>query len=220
MKPRPATLIRAACALLLPAACTPLAQRAANGDADAQFRYGRQLLLQKKAPGDAARAIIWLEHAASQRHPNATAALGLCHERGLGTAPNRDQARHWYSQAADLGHVGAAFALSDMALKDGDAAQAARCLEPLCTRRHLPAELHLAVLFMSKKSPHYAPEKAIRYLRYAAMDGSAEAAHMLSRCYAQGLGVPKNAALARGWEENAREAPIKSTASFFRKAVK
>lgn len=196
--------LEAVCALLLAAACNPLAKQAAAGDADAQFRYGRTLL-QKDKRAHAKNALSYFRAAAEQGHPAATAAVAFCHEKGLGTPRNRHLARSWYGKAERLGHVGSTFALAALELQDGNAAGAIRCLEPLCELHCLQAELSIAFLYMSSKSPCFNPEKGVRYLRYAAMDGSTGAAELMAVCYEKGLGVPRNEKLAQGWRRIARE---------------
>lgn len=193
-----------ACTLLFTAACTPLAKQAASGDADAQFRYGRALL-RKDKKAHANIALSYFCAAAGQGHPTATAAVAFCHEKGLGTPRNRRLARLWYGKAERLGHPESTFALAAMDMQDGNAAGAIRRLEPLCELHCLQAELYLAFLYMGGESPCFNPEKGVRYLRYAAMDGSTEAAGMMAVCYEKGLGVPRNEKLAQGWRSIARE---------------
>lgn len=190
--------IGAACSLLLMAACSSLPKRAAAGDADAQFRYGRKLLRTDKT-AHAKDAFLYFLTAAEQEHSTATAAVALCYEKGWGTPRNRHLARRWYAMAERLGHVESTLALAAMDLQDGDTASMTRRLDPLCEWHFLPAELYLALLYMSNKSPHFNPEKGVRYLRYAALDGSKEAAEMMATCYEQGIGVPRCETLARGW---------------------
>jgi stage V sporulation protein D (sporulation-specific penicillin-binding protein) len=60
--------------------------------------------------------------------------------------------------------------------------------------------------------------EGIRYLRYAAMQGNAEACLMLSTCYATGKGVPKNDELMMGWLVNAAEAGNETAANLLRQA--
>lgn len=41
--------------------------------------------------------------------------------------------------------------------------------------------------------------EAQRYLRFAAMNGDAEACLLMGYCYAKGIGVPKNTTLMNSW---------------------
>jgi len=195
--------IGALCVLLLTAACTPLSKQAAAGDADAQFRYGQTLL--RKGKAHAQQALSYFRAAAEQGHPTATAAVAYCHEKGWGTPHNRQLARLWYGKAERLGHVGSIFGLAYLELQEGNGAAAARRLEPLGELRCLPAELVLAAIHLSKDFSCYNLKKSVRYLRYAAMDGSAEAAEMMAHCYEQGMGVPRNEKLAQGWRDIAEK---------------
>lgn len=192
-------------ALLFPAACTSLPQRAACGDADAQFRHGRHLLLGRGAVKDAAAACSLFKSAAEQGHPTAMAALALCYERGWGVTRDRELARTWYEKAERAGHADSSFALASMDMQDGRVQSSVRRLDALSERHNLRATLILSLFYMDEDSPLYAPEKGVRYLRYAAMDGSAEAAFRMSVCYEKGIGVSRHNALAQGWLAIARE---------------
>lgn len=148
-----------------------LARKAQDGDRDACYEYGHRLLVGKDIRRNQQEALKWLKTAALEGDIRAAAALGACYAHGLGTAPDVEQARRWYTIAAEAGH------------------------------RH--AQLDLANHYM-KVMPQE-PRKAVTYIRYAAMDGSADAAFLMSIFFAEGYGVPHHDGIALGWLINAAE---------------
>lgn len=208
----PCRLLRAAAAAaaLLTAACSyhqeELAEQAAAGDAAAQYELGRRLLLgQKGFQVDHAMALAWLKQAALQGNPRAMTATGLCYERGLGTEVSAREAEHWFNKALDEGDMNACIPLIRMAVKRGDADGVAHALTPPAERGATAAQLMLSSFYLNDPSPEK-QALGIRYLRFAAMQGNADACVRMGLCYAAGKGVPQNDLLARGWFENAKEA--------------
>lgn len=211
MKP----LFRLRCAVaLLAAVCAAscsyhreeLMEQAAGGDIAAQYELGRRLLTgQKGFNADPQLALAWLKQAALQGSPQAMAAAGLCYERGLGTEASDEEAERWYNRALEEGNLNACVPLMRLAAKRGDSAALAHVLTPLAERGAAPAQLLLSSLYLNDASPQK-QELGIRYLRFAAMQGNAEACLRMGLCYAAGKGVPQNAALARGWFANAKNA--------------
>lgn len=202
---RKALIIPALLAVALAAgACNTtasVARRAAGGDPRAQFEYGRRLVTGQRAPKDPARALVWFHTSAAMGNPKAMAAIGFCHEQGLGTPADAAKAREWYQRGADAGSDDAMFALAGMDLKSGNTKRAYATLEQLSKRRNRKATDLLIKRYMKPTSPFYDPVKGVDFLRYAALDGSADAARALSYCYANGVGVPKNPLLAEGWKK-------------------
>ncbi len=184
-----------------------LAEMAADGDADAQYEYGRRLLTgQKGMPESPDRAIPWLRKSAAQGDDSAMAALGLCYERGLGVDVSYRAARRWYEKAIAAGNEDACLALLQMEVRSGHTDQAVRRLKKCADDGGLPAQLVLGRLYFNGRLRDYiSAQDAARYIRYAAMQGSAEACLMLSACYAEGVGVPKDDSIMLGWLINAAE---------------
>ena len=84
-------------------ALTDLQQRAAAGDATAQFELGALYYLGQGVPQDYAQARVWLEKAAAQGSPEAQYRLGLIYESGIGVTPDDAQAAAWWEKAAAQG---------------------------------------------------------------------------------------------------------------------
>lgn len=193
-------------AFLLLAACNnthALAQKAAHGDKDAQYEYARRLLTGKRAPRNTGKALCWFNIAAQQKHAGAEAALGVCYERGIGTARDTRQARQWYQRAISHGHPHALLALTWLELKEKRPQHAIRLLEKGSSDGLIPAQLTLAYLYMGHEGVAENPSRAVDHIRYAAIEGSGEAAFLMFLCFADGYGVPAEPSLAYGWLDNA-----------------
>ena len=200
----------AAAAALLTAACSyhreELAEQAAAGNDAAQYELGRRLLTgQKGFAADHALALAWLKQAALQGNPRAMTATGLCYEHGLGTETSAREAERWYNKALDEGDMNACIPLIRLAVKRGDNDGVVHALTPPAERGAAAAQLVLSSFYLSQPSPEK-QALGVRYLRFAAMQGNADACLRMGLCYAAGKGVPQNDLLARGWFENAGEA--------------
>lgn len=208
--------------VLLTAACSyhqaELMEKAASGNAAAQYELGRRLLLGRQGfTADPALGFAWVKQAALQGDLNAMAVVGICYERGLGTALSFSEAEHWYNKALDEGNMNACIPLMRLAVKKGDPDGMEHALIPPAERGAAAAQLMLSTLYLNDPS---AEKQAlgIRYLRFAAMQGNADACVRMGLCYASGKGVPQNDVLARGWFENAAEASDGRAAAFLKAA--
>ncbi len=205
------TLFTLAASLLL-TACNgnrALARRAHAGDAAAQFEYGRRLLTgQHRLHAAPQHAPGWFRLAALQGYAPAQAALGACHEAGLGIPVSLSQAKLWYGRAAAQGNPMAAMHLAMLAYREErDPARALELLEQAANAGYTPARLRYAsVLLKKEKATTQDTTLAIDQLRIAAMDGSGEAAYLMGLFYAAGKGVPQHSGIALGWFEIAADA--------------
>ncbi len=78
---------------------------AREGDADAQFRIGRKVLLDHSRGAEGAdEAVAWLRKAADQGHPGAMLQLGKLYRSGIGLTQNYALAAQWIQAAAGAGH--------------------------------------------------------------------------------------------------------------------
>lgn len=208
---------------LFTAACAhhqeELMEQAAAGNDAAQYELGRRLLLGRKGfTADPALGFAWLKQAALQGNANAMAAMGICYEYGLGTTTSAEEAEEWYNKAVDAGNPNACIPLIRQEMKKGNPNCVAGALTPPAERGAAAAQLVLSSIYLNDASPKK-QELGIRYLRFAAMQGSAEACVRMGLCYAVGKGVPQNDLLARGWFENAKEAGSGRTAALIRAAA-
>jgi TPR repeat protein len=89
-----------------------LAQAAAQGDAEAQYRLGALYAAGRGVKADAALALRWYQAAANAGHRKAMFSVALAYAQGQGTAKNPQQAARWFEKAAQLGLVDAQFNLA------------------------------------------------------------------------------------------------------------
>lgn len=79
-------------------------QAALDGDADAQFRVGKNLLFEASMDGrKAAEANKWLLMAARNGHSGAMIQLGRMYRSGIGALQNYAYAAQWIKRAAESG---------------------------------------------------------------------------------------------------------------------
>ncbi len=120
---------------------------------------------------------------------------------------DRKQALNWLHRAAEKGNIRAAAALGACythALGTKPNTKLARQWYKVAAEAGHPyAQLELAEHYM-KVTPQD-PAQAVTYIRYAALQGSAEAAFLMSMVFAQGIGVPAHQGIALGWLANAAE---------------
>ncbi len=195
-----------AAALLGACGGSPIARRAAEGDASAQFEYGRRLLTgQHGLRQDPAAAVPWLRASADQGHSSAQAALGVCCELGLGVPSSLSEARNWYALASRNGNPFATLALAQLERRGDHPERALPLLRRAADAGLLSARLQLAEMLMLGDGVDQRLRDGIDQLRLAAMDGSGEAAYLMGLCYATGLGVPVHSGIALGWIRNAAD---------------
>lgn len=194
---------------LLAAGCrTPklseVERMAANGDAEAQYACGITLLVNRTGRiYRPEKAYPWLLAAAKQGLPKAQAVVALCLERGWGVQADAKAAEAWYKRAVERGQSGAAMQLASNPRTAATPKEAAHWLETAMAHgRATPeARLMLASLYLKQGMQR----EAVQQLRFAALDGSAEAAYVMSLCYESGVGVPRDERLMRGWLKNAAD---------------
>lgn len=193
--------------LMMTAACHHngrLARQAAEGDPLAQYEYGRRLLTgQKGMRHNPQQAVAWLRAAAADGYAPAQSVLALCYERGIGIKADADEAKRLYTLAAAQGHAPACRALIAQELRAGNAAGATGWLRSMAEGGNPAAQLLYGKSCLNGEFGKARVGEGVRYIRFAAMQGNAEACRLMSACYAEGIGVPKNEALAEGWLRNA-----------------
>ena len=81
-------------------ALADLQQRAAAGDATAQFEFGILYYYGQGIAQDYGQARAWWEKAAAQGFPEAQYNLGIFYKQGRGVAQNTAKARAWFEKAA------------------------------------------------------------------------------------------------------------------------
>ena len=177
-----------------------LADAAAEGNAAAQYEYGRRLL-----GGDMGlaanphQAALWLTAASLRGHTKAQSLLGWCYAVGRGVEKSPAESRKWYEAAANQGSAVACLELAKAGLQEHREADAAHWLRPLAEAGFDGPQNILGKLLLLNKGGAIPQSEAQRYLRFAAMNGDAEACLLMGYCYAKGIGVPKNTTLMNSW---------------------
>ena len=85
--------------------------RAASGNAEAQYNLGLLYDSGQGVPQDYAQEATWYRKAAEQGNANAQTALGSMYVNGQGVPQNNAQAAAWWRKAADQGNADGQFGL-------------------------------------------------------------------------------------------------------------
>lgn len=137
---------------------------AQNGDIEAQYRLGTELLSGRKVRRNEARAVFYFRLAAERGHPAALFNLGICFEEGRGIPLSRRFAAECYRQASAAGLTPASYNWA-LCLKTGLPADIDYELPPLVA--DIPqAERILASIV--EKFPAAQRERALIHLGYPA----------------------------------------------------
>ncbi len=80
-----------------------LSAKAAQGNAEAQFKLGLRHVRGEGVPQNNSEGVRWLQKSAEQGFAPAQSELGYMHEQGHGTAVNYAEALKWYRRAAEQG---------------------------------------------------------------------------------------------------------------------
>lgn len=80
-------------------------ERAARGEARAQYLLGKRYFDAALSPHDYERAAAFIHKAAQQGYARAETGLGLLYENGLGVPKNYGEALKWLRLAADQGYA-------------------------------------------------------------------------------------------------------------------
>ena len=203
-------------ATLVLAAChhnEQLADAAAEGNAAAQYEYGRRLLGGEKGlSANPHQGALWLTAASLRGHAKAQSLLGWCYAVGLGVEKSPAASRKWYEAAAYQGSAAACMELAKAGLQEHREADAAHWLRPLAEAGFNGPQNILGKLLLLNKGGSIPQSEAQRYLRFAAMNGDAEACLLMGYCYAKGIGVPKNPVLMNSWLRMAAQQSASSAA--------
>ena len=191
------------CAVLLLVSCfhnERLADAAAEGNAAAQYEYGRRLLGGEKGLyANPHQAALWLTAASLRGHAKAQSLLGWCYAQGCGVEKSAAESRKWYEASARQGSAVACLELAKASLREHREPDAAHWLRPLAEAGFDGPQNILGKLLLLNKGGAIPQAEAQRYLRFAAMNGDAESCMLMAYCYAAGIGVPRNPVLVNSW---------------------
>jgi TPR repeat protein/CheY-like chemotaxis protein len=202
------------------------------GRVESEFELGHLLLRSSDDKEQVERGRVWLEKAASHRHPLAMCRLALLlladpqreSVQGEGVMKLAEKLRCreavWWSQAlqeksaeatlplkADEGDMEAQMAMGRLYEKDdkfpSDLVEATYWLNRAAYQGHVGAQYRLALLYHSNRLGSDCSHFVVFWLKQAAEQNHADAQVMLARMYEQGEGVKPNPAIARGLYEKA-----------------
>jgi TPR repeat protein len=157
------------------AAAAPAADQPDMFDAAEQHRLGMRLVTGADGPRDFKAAAEWLSRSAAQGHPEGMVDYALCQLRGVGVPADVSAAVKLLELGAAAGNARAMNALGVVLLSGNGGA---------------PPTVAVAT-------------RGADLLRKAAARGFAPAQVNVAACYARGLGVPQNAAMASEWGRRA-----------------
>jgi uncharacterized protein len=209
------------------ASVADLKQRAATGDAQAQFDLARAYEDGNGVAQDDAAAVEWFRKSADQGNAPAQNSLGVMYALGRGVNRDREEAVRWYRKAAKNGLADAMYNIAisyyngegvdssmDSACTwmlaaqrkgDAQAAEALRHIEQETNKREDRCKFDLAGLYeKGNEIPQDLPAAVALYMETANQDhrqnifaGSAQ--YKLCQMYVAGTGVPQDYGEARAW---------------------
>ena len=135
--------------------------------------------------------------------------LGEKYLAGNDAAQNFEEAGHWFTKAAQQGHVRAQIYVAWM-LDSGrglprDDAGAVEWYRKAAEQGHPEGQYRLGLAYSNGDGVRMDETKAIEWFRLAAEQGHAGAQHALAAAYGQGSGVPRDYGDARTWYLRAAE---------------
>jgi TPR repeat protein len=183
---------------------------AAQGNPRAQYSLALLYLDGKSVPKDAIKAAEWTQKAATQGNADAQAFLGSMYMYGEGVPKDEITAIEWLQKAATQGNARAQFNLGkSYYLGLGvpkDAIKALEWLEKAATQGSADAQTAVGEIYHGIGSTYYKGDdvpidatKAVEWFRKSATYGYANGQLMLSICYFQGRGIPKDNVLGYAW---------------------
>jgi hypothetical protein len=180
-----------------------LKERAASGDAGAQFELGAAYFSGQGAPPDYAIAASWFRKAAEQGDAGAEYGLGGLYSEGAGVPKDYATAASWYRKAAEQGNDGAQMELGE-AYSDGqgvpkDYAQAAVWWRKAAEQGNADAQSELGHSYSVGQGVPQDYAQAAVWWRKAAEQGDAKAQAALGVAYSDGNGVPQDYAEYYFW---------------------
>lgn len=204
---------------------------AKNGDAKAQFNVAGMYKNGQGVQRDREKAVYWYTLAVEQNYEQAKAAialmqanerrynkakkaagsgkmeaeykLGSIYENGKGTSIDLNQAKQWYTVAAEKGHAKAQYSLArifyDNRKKNSDGKVAFNWFLKSAERGYSPAQYYLAEMYLKGNDVKRNPEQALDWYQKAAEGGYGPAHKGIGE--AQAALDQKNKNMSRAKEE-------------------
>lgn len=190
-----------------------LQEKAAKGDAEAQFKLGWAYRQGNGVPQSDSDAVKWYLKAAEQGHCNAQYNLGCSYHFGNGVGKDYAEAVKWYKKAADQGDSDAQNNLAGRYFRgEGVAKNIDKAVEyyRLSAEQGNPnGQYNLALRYEFGTGVLQDWDEAARWYRKAADQGDVDAQKKMAELYRKGLGVPVDEAEAARWKKLYDENPNK-----------
>lgn len=192
--------IRKCCAIILTEQSSPsrktLYEKAAGGDAEAQYELARLFQDEKFDLYDLFESVHWHRLAAEQGHASAQHRLGWCYIEGCGVEKNETEAFQWTRKAAEQGNVNAEFNLGwcyhsgfgvTKSYRD-----AAYWYKAAAEQGNTKAQYKIGCFYETGTGVEKNIFEAAKWLQKAANSGHALAQVRLGVYYAKGMGVEQS----------------------------
>lgn len=180
-----------------------LKSRAANGEADAEFRLARAYATGKDVNPDSLQAIAWFRKAAAHGSAEAECALGGCYALGVWVPKDFAQALDWYRKAADQGNAKGQYFLGVMYVQgEGtaeDMGEAIKWFRLSADQGNVDAQFALAMIFERGVGTPLNYAEGLKWLQKSACAGHFLSRVLLSTVYSTGHGVRIDLSEAYKW---------------------
>lgn len=197
-----------------------LSAKAAQGNAEAQFKLGVKYHYGEGVPQDYSESLKWFQKSADQNYAPAQSELGYMHEQGHGTSVNHDEAVKWYRKAAEQGlamgqnNLGAMYDMGRGVPKNPT--EAAKWFRKAAEQNLAIAQRNMGRACAEGRGVAQDYVEAYKWLRLASQRGDAEARKTLASIQPRMTPAEIAEAQRRADEfRKSRGAPARSTGSGF-----
>jgi TPR repeat protein len=183
---------------------------AEDGDAKAQYYFGKMYTYGRKVSTDSSLAYRWYLKAAKSGYPKAQATVAYALDEGIGVERDDGAATEWYRKAAEQGHVIAQRNLGLMYEAgegvERDYEQAFHWFRQATEQGDARSVREIGEIFYYGHGPYPLDyEQAIRWYCRGAYQDDGGSQYALYGLYLQGLGVPSDTVTAFTWAAFAAE---------------
>ncbi len=188
-----------------------LKKAARKGDAEAQYRLGKEALKSEDRAQGQRQAVAWFTKAAEQGHVGARYELGSRYRDGDGVERNYREAVKWLALAADQDHAQAWLKLGHCHADGGyglfqDAGRADQCYRNADLKGNVEIWYELGTVYLHGSHSVAADwPRAFGFYNKAAERGHAYSAVEVGRCWEAGVGTPEDMSKALKWFKKAAE---------------
>jgi len=151
-----------------------IAEKAAQGDAEAQFSLGAMYFNGKEVAQNDIEAVKWFRKAAEQGHTSAQYVLGWMYYNSKRVTQNKIEAIKWFRKAAEQGNVNAQLYLGLMYYDQNDI-EAAKWFRKAAKQGHAQAQFILGRMCANGKGVTRNDIEATKWFRKAGEQGHAGA---------------------------------------------